>query len=420
VNIINAASLMTSMKLNQWKSREEIEAIQEKKLRDTVSYASKHVPYYKKALKGKSVENLEDLAPLPITRKREIQTQTDSFISDMFEKSSLSTVSTSGSAGAPVTIFHHNSESHHGPVCEIHQLTEAGVSPFDLQVFMAPHGEERTYLIQRLGMFRRINVPALDDEKKSLLTLKKLQPRVIICLPSLLATMAYENMKSDIGFRIDKILSCSEMLSESTKKLVEHSFGCEVYDAYGAVETSWVAWQCEEGGLHLYSDSLVAEIVDDQGNPVKEGEYGNIVLTTLWKRSMPLIRYQVGDRAALGPECPCGRGLHTLKPIEGRADDFIVLPSGKPSPARFIHWVFYPMMEVLLFQAVQDSPGQVHVKIVPAGKPLSETLKKNIIQKIKESYQEPLEVTLEEVHSLPRGKTGKIKSVISKVKPDIL
>ena len=381
MNIINAASLMTSMKLNQWKSREEIEAIQEKKLRDTVSYASKHVPYYKKALKGKSVENLEDLAPLPITRKREIQTQTDSFISDMFEKSSLSTVSTSGSAGAPVTIFHHNSESHHGPVCEIHQLTEAGVSPFDLQVFMAPHGEERTYLIQRLGMFRRINVPALDDEKKSLLTLKKLQPRVIICLPSLLATMAYENMKSDIGFRIDKILSCSEMLSESTKKLVEHSFGCEVYDAYGAVETSWVAWQCEEGGLHLYSDSLVAEIVDDQGNPVKEGEYGNIVLTTLWKRSMPLIRYQVGDRAALGPECPCGRGLHTLKPIEGRADDFIVLPSGKPSPARFIHWVFYPMMEVLLFQAVQDSPGQVHVKIVPAGKPLSETLKKNIIQK---------------------------------------
>lgn len=420
MSIINAASLIASMKLNQWKTREEIEAVQEKKLRHIVSYASKHVPYYRKTLEGKSVKSLEDLASLPITRKKEIQTQTDSFISDRFVKKSLSTVSTSGSTGAPLSIFHHSSESHHGPVCEVHQLTEAGVSPFDLQVFMAPHGEERTYMIQRLGMFRRVNVPALDDERKSLLTLKRLQPRVIICLPSLLATMAYENLESEIGFKIDKIISCSEMLSESAKKLIERSFECEIYDAYGAVETSWIAWQCEEGGLHLYSDSMIAEMVDDKGNPVRKGEYGNIVLTPLWKHSMPLIRYQLGDRTAFGPECSCGRGLHTLKPVEGRADDFIVLPSGKPSPARFIHWVFYPMTEVLLFQAVQDSPGQVHLKIVPAGKPLHESLKEKIIEKIKASYQEPLEITLEEVDKLPRGKTGKIKSVISKVKSDIL
>jgi phenylacetate-CoA ligase len=303
-------------------------------------------------------------------------------------------------------------------VFELHQLTEAGVGPFDLQAYLSPHAAHER-LIQRLGIFRRCHLSPFLREKDILTSLKKLKPRALICLPSLLSTLAHENIVSGIGVSIDKIFSTSEVLSAKARAMMARAFGSEIYDMYGAMETSWIAWQCEKGSLHLHSDSIIAEIVDDGGNPVRDGGYGNIVLTPLLKRSMPLVRYYLGDRTAFGSRCACGRGLHVLKPIEGRDDDFIVLPSGRLSPARFIHWGIRDMPEVLLFQAIQEKSGELCIKIVPSGKSLSPSKAAEIVRNLKGSFPEPMEISVEQVESLPRGKTGKIQAVISKVRPSI-
>ena len=215
--------------------------------------------------------------------------------------------------------------------------------------------------------------------------------------------------------KIKNVFSSTEMLSEGARKLISRSFGCSVYDMYGAVETSWIAWQCDKGSLHLYSDSIIAEIVDNQGNPVKKGEYGNIVLTTLWKRSMPLLRYCIGDRAAFGPNCTCGRGLHTLKSIEGRDDDFLTLPSGRLLSARSIN-TMYDMADIRNYQIIQEKEDLFVFRFVPANKILSASAKKEIIRRMKRGcHGEEVRIEFEMVDRIKRGRTGKIRAIISKV-----
>lgn len=416
--MISPLLLISQLKWNQWKTREEIERLQEERLKQVVSFSKDHVPYYRRYLKGADIRSTEDLRKLPIIRKREIQTKCDQFLNDRFPKGSLAKTSTSGSTGAPVNVYHHSSEAHHGPTLEMHQLTEAGVGPLDLQAHIF-YRTPAPRLFQRAGLFRRRYLSMYSSESDNLKSLKKMNPPVLLCHPSYLIPLAHENLVSGAGVSLKKAFTFSEMLSPRARELIEKSFSCEVYDAYGVVETSWVAWECEKGNKHLHSDSLIAEIVDEKGDPVRDGEYGYLVLTTLWKRSMPIIRYFVGDRTALGPQCPCGRGLHTLKPLQGRFDDFIVLESGRLSSARILDVAMRYLPGTLLYQAIQEEPGQLHIKVVPTGGTPGKDVQEKFIKELGSQFTEPIRISLEFTDSLPRGRTGKIRSLISKVKPDL-
>lgn len=418
MSVINSAVLLAQMKLNQWKSQDETESMQEERLKALFAYASEHVPYYRKTMKGASVKDLEDLARLPLTKKHEIRTQTDSFLSDRYRKGSLKMCSTSGSSGTPLDIFHHPSEGYHGPALEIHQLTEVGVSPFDIQARIH-YIKDKPRILQRLGIFRRRHLPMDAGESDNLPLLMKMRPRALLSHASYLASLAQVNLASGAPLKVDKVFSYSEVLTARARELITKSFRCDLYDMYGIVETSWAGWQCEKGSIHLYSDSVVAEIVDDHGNPVKRGEYGNVILTTLWKRSMPLIRYQVGDRSAFGPKCRCGRGWHTLKTIEGRDIDFIVLPSGRTTSARQLDVVIRYLPGVLLFQAIQEKAGELHVKMVPVDRPPPLAAQEEFIKQLSTAFPEPIKATLEVVDRLPRGKSGKIPYMVSKVEPGV-
>lgn len=414
MNIISGLRLIAQMKLNQWKSQNEIEEIQEQKLKDMFSYACSHVPYYRKSLKDIGFRGMDDLQNLPIMKKEDLRLNTGSLISDQYPKDSLKPAQTSGSSGTPLTVYHHPSESYHGPACEIHQFTEAGIGPFDTVAHIA-YPRTNRHMIQKFGVYRRHFVPMKEGEKKNLEALAKLKPKALFCNPSYLVPLAYENLLSKDPIKIKTIFSYSEVLSKKARELLVRSFGSEVYDMYGVVETSWVAWQCEKGSMHLYSDSMVAEISDAKGNVVPKGKQGRVLLTTLWKRSMPLLRYQTTDRSAFGSKCRCGRGLHTLKPIEGRDDDFIVMPSGRATSAFILDICMQSLPGVRLFQVIQEEIGSLHIKIVPIGKPPSEKAQKELIKNVHGSFPEKFKVTLEVVDSLPRGRTGKLRSVTSKV-----
>jgi phenylacetate-CoA ligase len=415
---IKVALLLAQMKANQWKSRDELESIQETRLRSLIDYAASNVPCYKKHLKDSSIKDLEDLAQLPLTDKEDIRAY-DQFISDKYNITSLRRLSTSGSTGMPLTLFHHSSEAHIGPALELHQLTEAGIGPFEEQVqLFYQKGKQR--LIQRLGIFRRHYLSMYADEKVNLLTLKRMDPQALIAIPSSLIPLAHTNSISSMDFTVEKIFSFSEMLTKQARDLITGTFCCDLYDMYGTMETSWIAWQCEKGTLHLHSDSVIAEIVDEAGFPLKKGEYGNLILTPLWQRAMPFIRYNIGDQSAFGPKCSCGRGLHTLKSIEGREHDLIVLKSGRLCSASFVNLSIRSTKGILFFQMVQDEPGVLHIRLVPEGKSLSAQLKEQLVKRMKAAFPEPVRITLEEVDQVERTRSGKIKLMISKIKPDIL
>jgi phenylacetate-CoA ligase len=408
------ALALFKMMANQWKSRSEIEDIQEKKLRALISHARKHIPKYKKYPDLKSIH---DLPSLPIISKSDIR-KVDQFLCQGLEKSSLNKFETSGSTGMPLTLYTSHRDGGHRRLLYKHRLIEAGFMPFNLMARVMYSSSNDVFLYE--PFFRTRFVSCFDPEEEILKSLKSIGPDIVSSYPSLLALLAKKNLEDDNCLQFRSVFSIAEVLSKPIRVLIKKSFSCDLRDTYGAIETGPIAFECKKGSMHLHSDSIIAEVVDDHGDPVKEGKYGNILLTPLWQRTMPLIRYNLADKTALLSKCKCGRGSPVLKSIEGRSEDYIVMRSGRlyhHTPLSvFVR--YYP--GILAFRGVQDSPGQLSLKIVPKGKSIPKTVQKRILDTLQDHFPEPMEMDIEIVDKLPLNKGGKMCSVVSKVKHDFM
>ncbi len=414
-NLLKVALHIARMKRNQRKDESEVREIQEKEFLKLISHCSKHVPYYRKLLNGLSIRSLEDLQKMPILKKPEIRNNPESFISESSGR--LHSKVTSGSTGAPISIYFGKSDAEHQLALEYFQLSECGVLPQHKQAQITYY-HLKPSLVQKAGFFRRHYLSDASSEQDNLRLLKKMKPDVLHTAPSFFVPLAHENLASGLGFRVDRAFSFAEVLSPNARRITEKSFGCDLRDLYGSTETSWVAWQCEKGSMHLNSDSVIAEIVDKNLEPVSAGKSGTLVLTPLWKRTMPFIRYFMSDQTSMLGKCPCGRsGLQVISPVAGRSDDFIVLSSGRFRSALLVEERVRMLPQILQYQAIQETPGQLLIRAVLSA-PLSSEELKELAQSISLAYGEEMEIGFEETDSLPRGKTGKIRSVISKVKPD--
>jgi phenylacetate-CoA ligase len=119
-----------------------------------------------------------------------------------------------------------------------------------------------------------------------------------------------------------------EMLYPFQREIIEEGLGARVIETYGCNETGTVAYECPAGSIHVFSDHVEVEILKD-GEPAPPGDIGDIVLTCTTNRTMPLIRYRVGDRGRLLPDpCSCGRPHPVLSGIEGRSGDLLLTSSG--------------------------------------------------------------------------------------------
>jgi phenylacetate-CoA ligase len=122
----------------------------------------------------------------------------------------------------------------------------------------------------------------------------------------------------------------AEPYTEDTRRKIEQALGVDVFNSYGLSEMNGpgVAFECEhKHGMHLWEDHYLLEIVDPQtGETLPEGEYGELVLTTLCREAMPLLRYRTRDITAVVPEpCPCGRTHRRIQRIRGRSDDMLIV-----------------------------------------------------------------------------------------------
>jgi phenylacetate-CoA ligase len=136
--------------------------------------------------------------------------------------------------------------------------------------------------------------------------------------------------RTEARLRVPRILCTTELLDAQGRQTMKECFGADVFDIYGSTEFKDVAWECpSHEGYHINADNLLVEIVQD-GAPVPPGVEGDILLTTLTNRAMPLIRYQVGDRGVLSESaCSCGRSLPLMRAVTGRLADYIRFPDGR-------------------------------------------------------------------------------------------
>ncbi|MGL2965389.1 phenylacetate--CoA ligase family protein [Flavobacterium sp. XGLA_31] len=209
----------------------------------------------------------------------------------------------------------------------------------------------------------------------------------------------------------------SEMLFDSDKVLLEKQFGVPVVNEYGASELDLIAFQNPEGEWQVNSETLFVEILDDNNNVLPYGKEGRIVITSLYNKAHPFIRYDIGDIGILDEKSTFKKPI--LKKLIGRTNDIAILPSGKKSPGLTFYYVTKSIIEddgnVKEFVIKQTKIDTFDIEYVSQNELTSaqiENMKKAIT-----TYLEPgLTFTFIRKSTLKRSKSGKLKQFVSLVK----
>ena len=210
----------------------------------------------------------------------------------------------------------------------------------------------------------------------------------------------------------------AEPLMDHQRQAISEAFGCPVRETYGMAEMAAAGSECGHGSLHSWPEIGIAEVLKDSSDSaVEPGQSGRLIGTTLLNAEMPLIRYEVGDRAiadGFRDSCECGRTLPPLQRIEGRLNDLIVTPDG-----RRVYWlnpVFYgiPIRES---QIVQEVVEQLRVLVVAA--PGFNTDAVELIRERLRARVGDVDVRVETVESIPRTAGGKFRAVVSHLSLDV-
>lgn len=180
--------------------------------------------------------------------------------------------------------------------------------------------------------------------------------------------------------RLKCIWTTSAPISSVQRKLIEHAFGAKVCDQYGSCEIRWIAQQCAEvKGLHVNTEHVHIEFVDENNLPVPKDEYGKTLLTDLENTVFPLIRYENGDRGRwLTEPCSCGCALPCIDSVKGREVESFILPSGKTINGEFLTTIFDATPEVATnFRVVQHKDLSITVEYVPGSMEMPNSIPEN-------------------------------------------
>lgn len=236
---------------------------------------------------------------------------------------------------------------------------------------------------------------------------------------SMLAAFAgYVNQRGLDGRRLGltAIVSTSEVLGAPQRRLLEETFGCPVQDEYGCGEVGPIAYACPEGRLHVMADNVVVEALRPDGTPADPGEAGELVITDLNNRAMPLIRYRVGDFGVPAEGCACGRPFPALERVAGRAYDFVQGPDGRRYHGEFFMYLFEEMRQrglgVDQFQVVQTTSSAIRVDVVAPGEPRPEQAD-HLRVRLGESLP-GMRLEVRRVPAIARERSGKLRVIVNR------
>lgn len=243
--------------------------------------------------------------------------------------------------------------------------------------------------------------------------LGKFEPDYLLVLPSTLAAIVAQFERA--GQRLPQLRSVrtlSETVPARLREDTQRVLGVGIEDIYTSQEFGVMATQCPEHGSYHVSETILLEVVDDAGRPCSAGETGRILVTDLVNYITPLVRYEIGDYAEVGGPCPCGRGLPTIRRFLGRERNLVLLPDGTR------HWPlvgFHRWDEVHTvrqFQFIQLDRQTILAKLSSPSRPTLEQ-EAQLTTMIQEGLKHPFEIQYEwHEGPLPRGPGGKFEEFI--------
>ncbi|MDR1698356.1 MAG: AMP-binding protein, partial [Prevotellaceae bacterium] len=327
----------------QYKSRKEIKVFQNKKLSEALAYLQAKSPFYKEMFAKNSIDiskvkNTDDLRHLPTTSKLDLQTRNNDFLC-VGQEEVIDIVSTSGTLGQPV-FFHLTDNDLKRLACnEKLSFETAGLTRSDTLQLMTTI--DRRFMAglayfmgaRELGMsVCRVGngIPELQWD-----TLNQIRPTAAMVVPSFMCKLIDHAKKEGINFEkssLKKIICIGEALRNPDFTLntlgtkINTEWGSlQLFSTYASTEMQFSFTECEAGhGGHHQPELIIVEFLDADGNPVREGEEGEVTITSLGVEGMPLLRFKTGDIVYHYAEpCTCGRNTIRLSSVSGRRGQMI-------------------------------------------------------------------------------------------------
>lgn len=310
------------------------------KLECLLEYVSQNNSYYKDIIKTYNITNPLDITQYPLLTREMVQKNRYSMFSNGFKNSffysHLKRQSSSGSSGIPVNVYWDYGDYYASNIMIWHKRKEHfGVNLYDRQVVFGLTNSDLVgsaddlYYTNEPNNVLNISINTLYTEQglgKLVNLINEFQPTWIYLRPFVLQRLiyAYKHFKSLPPSSLVYIESYGEILSLELKRVAVEQFGVPVVNMYGSEEMNGIAYECINNKMHIFSDNVFVECMDENGNIKCSGE-GEAVITSLTNKAMPLIRYKQGDIIVLekNENCACGSISPTIAMIKGRTHDFI-------------------------------------------------------------------------------------------------
>jgi phenylacetate-CoA ligase len=406
---------------------QQTEQLQLDRLRDIVQHARETTQYYRHSLKehGHELDSLAQLRQLPVVTKRDIRERAGEFFSSAIPRDRMVEARTGGSTGRALIVYFDERCQEHRNAASMRSDRWAGRELGVKTAAIWGNPPVDTTLRERLrnALLNRLvylDTMALNDESVARFAQmwKREKPAVIFghshsiyMLASLVSRQGIDHI------RPRGIISTSMMLLENERAVIEEVFGCKVTNRYGCEEVGLIACECPvHNGLHINNEHVIVEILNDDGSPARTGEPGQVVVTDLLNRAMPLIRYQVEDVAVLSDRlCACGRTSPLLEKIVGRVADFLVKPDGTlVAGVSLVERTLTKIAGLDQMQIVQESLSHIVINVVRGGGYTTESALQ-LVREIQEVFGGGVKVELRELKSLDQDRSGKYRFSICKV-----
>lgn len=420
---------------SQWWSLGDLQAMQLEKLKALVKHAYEQTPFYRQLYDAQgitpdTIQSLADVQKLPIITRQDVREHREDMVTRDCDRHLLAPVTTSGSTGEPLGIYHDREMSELSESAYI--LRQWGWAGYRFGDRYASLRGQIIRLVDRNGKIRMWDYNTLNNQlvllaqDTSLDTLTRaaqllqvFKPRFLYTYPSTLEILArYLQAQAIDNIRVEATFAESETLYPHQRTLIEAQFGGKVFGGYGHSERTVDAVECDHHtGYHVCMEYGLLELTDDAGEVITEpGQLGRVVGTGFDTHHMPMIRYETDDLAlyAMQP-CGCGRALTLIEDFKGRIPEYLVTKAGQIVPFSPVYASLGDEMPEIWAQIrearfVQPSVGHLIAEIAVAPEADSAAVCRQFQRGLNDWVSsEHFDIAVQLVDEVPRNSRGKIK-----------
>jgi len=422
----NIAKKVKELQETQYCSVQELQDYQKEKLKEVLSTSKETVPYFGEVIKDSNPDNINSI---PILTKEIIRKNTKRMFNPELPRRNLIKYSSSGTTGEPIVLFLERSTVGYYHAAQWRGFSWYGVElgARGLKIWGVPINL-KSKIIENLKdrITKRLRISAFDMEK---LKVKKIWDKILKFKPEymygyasalyLFSCLLEENNLEGKELGLKLIVSTAEVLYEFQREKLKKFFECPVADEYGACEGGIIAFECPRGSMHITSENVYIEVVDENNVPKGPSEEGKIIVTSLRNFGFPIIRYELGDVGVLSERvCSCGINLPLLEKINGRTSDFVLTTSGKKIHSEFFSYLNRELITrgyvLKEFKIVQKKKNELIVYLLK-DENMNKKVKHFISSMIKKYIDPSMTVKFEHVEKIDLEKSGKKRYFINEI-----